>query len=187
MILEVAINTSEKDLIELLRSGDEKAIEILFDMHYDYLCKCVYKLIQDAPGCEDIVQEVFTEVWKKREQIKINTSLKGYLRRAAINKALNQIRSRRYTIDEADDAIQIQANISSSQEVMEGNEMQLKLNAAINKLPEKCRIVFSLSRFEELSYKEIAAKLDISTKTVENQISKALKVLKAELHEYYRR
>jgi len=185
MILEAAINTTEQELIGLLRSGDEKAIEILFDMHYNYLCKCVYKLLQDAPGCEDVVQDVFTEVWKKREKIKINTSLKGYLRRAAINKALNQIRSKKYNIDEADDSIQISANISSSQEVMEGNELQLKLNRVIESLPEKCRIVFSLSRFEQLSYKEIAAKLEISTKTVENQISKALKILKAEMSDYY--
>jgi len=175
------LDYSDKRIIGLLKDGKEESIEILFTMHYDYLCKCVYKLIQDASTCEDIVQEVFTEIWRKRDKVNINTSIKGYLRKAAINKTLNHIRSRKYTFDEADDSIQISAKEHSSQAVIEGEELQKKINTAIEKLPEKCRIVFCMSRFEELSYKEIAAKLGISVKTVENQISKALKTLKYEL------
>jgi len=86
------LDYSDRHILSLLKEGKEESIEILFTKHYDYLCKCVYKLIQDAATCEDIVQEVFSEIWKKRETVKINASIKGYLRKAAINKTLNYIR-----------------------------------------------------------------------------------------------
>lgn len=178
------MENTDDHIIKLLKSGKEESIEILFSMHYNYLCKCVYKLIQDASTCEDIVQEVFSDIWRKRDKLNINASVKGYLRKAAINRTLNYIRSKKYTYDEADDHIHIESKAHSKQLEMEGDEMKMRLHRAIDGLPEKCRIVFSMSRFEELSYKEIAAKLGISVKTVENQISKALKVLKAELMPY---
>lgn len=181
MNLDQAISTKETDIISMLKAGNEQSISILFDMHYDYLCKCVYAMLKDAQGSEDVVQEVFTDFWNKRDSININTSIKGYLRRASINKTLNVIRKKKYLIDEANEAVQITANISSSQEVMEGNEIKLRVERIIAALPEKCRTAFKLSRFEELSYREIAEKMDLSIKTVENHISRALKILRLEL------
>ena len=175
---------SDEEILEYMKSNSEFAIEILFAMHYEYLCFNVFKLIQDAQSSEDIVQEVFSEVWKKRDTLNIKTSIRGYLRKAAINKTLNLIRKRKLVFDEADDHVNVVSSDYSSQKVLEGEELQLKINEAIEKLPERCKLVFSMSRFEELSYREIAETLEISIKTVENQISKALRIMKGELSEY---
>ena len=175
---------SDSEILDLLQSDSERAIEILFAMNYKYLCFNVYRLIQDAQSSEDIVQEVFSEVWKKRSVLNIKTSIRGYLRKAAINKTLNLIRKRKFVFDEADEHINVVTPEYSSQKVLEGEELKLKIDDAIEKLPERCKLVFSMSRFEELSYKEIAKALDISIKTVENQISKALRIMKQELKEY---
>ena len=92
---------SDEEILDLLKTDSELAIEVLFSMHYEYLCINVNLLIHDTQSSEDIVQEVFSEVWKKRQTINIKSSIKGSLRRAAINKTLNMIRSKRFIIDEA--------------------------------------------------------------------------------------
>jgi len=166
---------------------DEKSIKKLYEQHYSYLCACVYKLIKDATTAEDIVQEVFMEIWKKKDRLKVNISIKAYLRRAAINKTLNHIRSKKVIFEDEDKMVELGSKEHSTQSLLEGEELGIKIQLAIDGLPEKCRMVFALSRFEELSYKEIAAKLEISVKTVENQISKALKHLKKELAEHIKK
>ena len=176
---------SDEEILDLLKTDSELAIEVLFSMHYEYLCINVNLLIHDTQSSEDIVQEVFSEVWKKRQTINIKSSIKGYLRRAAINKTLNMIRSKRFIIDEANEHTQVFSKEHSIQKALEGEELQVKINSAIDKLPKKCKLIFSMSRFEELSYKEIAESLDISVKTVENQISKALRIMKEEFPEYF--
>lgn len=177
-------NYTDKELVEFLHQNDETAIERIFKQYYSYICSAVYKIIPDPNLTEDLAQDVFYELWRKREKIEINSSLKAYLKRAAINKALNYIRSKKMKFDSDDDAAVINIAVSSSEGSYEAMELQEIINAVIDTLPEKCRIVFMMSRFEEMSYKEIAAKLEISIKTVENQISKALKILKREVNPY---
>jgi RNA polymerase sigma-70 factor (ECF subfamily) len=176
-----SISNSESTEIGLL---DEESIKSLYQQHYSYLCACVYKLIKDSTTAEDIVQEVFMDIWRKKDKLVIKISIKAYLRRAAINKTLNHIRSKKVVFEDEEKMVELGSKDPSTQSMMEGDELGIKIKNAIDSLPEKCRIVFGLSRFEELSYKEIAVKLDISVKTVENQISKALKHLKKELAEH---
>lgn len=176
---------SDSELLELLDQDSQHGIEILFKQYYSYICASVYRIIPDANLVEDLAQDVFYELWRKKDRIKIQTSLKAYLKRAAINKALNYIRSKKMKFEDDEDN-QKTGNIavSSSEGSLEAGELQDIINDAIEQLPEKCRIIFTMSRYEEMSYKEIANALEISIKTVENQISKALKKLKVAVSPY---
>ena len=113
----------------------------------------------------------------------INCLLKTYLRRSVINKALNHIKAQRIDFEEDQSNLDSMEK-ASAQENLEFNELQDAINHAIDSLPERCRIVFSMRRFDELSLKEIAAKLDISPKTVENQLTKAMKILRAAVEDF---
>lgn len=173
-------NYTDKELLELLETDSEQAITLIFRTYYSYLCKVVYKIIPDNNLAEDLSQEVFFELWRRKGQLQVNTSLKAYLRRAAVNRALNYIRGQKIQLTD-ERAYPPESGQAQASQKMEADELQQRIDAAIDKLPERCRIVFVLSRFEDMSYSEIAQSLDISVKTVENQISKALKLLREAL------
>ena len=175
---------TDQEILELLQNNSEKAIDILFRQYYRFICKAVYKILPDATLVEDLCQEVFYELWRKRQQLHINTSLKAYLSRAARNKALNYIRDQKIILEGEEKQPLLQSKIQGINQQLEAQELKELIDQAIDRLPERCRMVFILSRFEDLSYKEIGAELGISVKTVENQISKALKMLRAQLGEY---
>ncbi len=175
---------SDEEILVRLRKEGQPAMKILYDKYYNYLCHAVYNVLKDSVMAEDIVQDVFMEIWKKREQIDINTSLKAYLRRAAVNKSLNHIRNTKIRLEGDDDLKGLKLNEEDVQAKMEVDELQLAVHEAIDGLPPKCKEVFQLSRFESKSYQEIADLMNISVKTVENQISKALKVLRVAVQEH---
>lgn len=170
-----------------LREGDEAALRSIFDHHYPLIVGDVYRYIPDLDTCKDLAQEVFVELWRKRETLEVHTSLRAYLRRAGINRALNYIKVNRRTLLEDTADFWADKEDSTQQEITRKNEqdsLEAALQAAIQQLPEKCRLVFSLSRFEQLSHKEIAQQLGISVKTIENQITKAMKLLREALLKY---
>ncbi len=171
-------------ILDTLKEQPEIALKVLYDEYYNYICSVVYKMVGDSTLAEDIAQEVFVEVWKRRESLDVNLSLRGYLRRVAVNKTLNYIRSQKMNFEEEDAVLQVPSNENSTQKILEAADLQKVINDSINSLPDKCRVVFGLSRFEELSYKEISTELGISIKTVENQISKALKLVRKAVLEY---
>jgi RNA polymerase sigma-70 factor, ECF subfamily len=171
----------DKELIALLEEDSEKAIVLIFEAYYGYICKAVYKIIPKASIVEDLAQEVFFELWRKREQLHISTSLKAYLRRAAVNRALNHIRDQRIQLVEAERAPPMPSREAGAAEKLEAAELQAVIDQAIDALPGRCRIIFVLSRFEDMTYSEIAEQLGISIKTVENQMSKALRQLREQL------
>jgi len=171
-------NYTDQQLITSLQKGDEQAMDILFRRHYSFICRAVYRVLKDSNLAEDIAQEVFLGLWKKRENLNITSSVQAYLKRAAINKSLNYIRDQKIKFDDEEKMPTLSNNQSTTQQQLEAEDLQKQINEAIGSLPEKCRLVFTLSRFEEMSYQEIANELNISIKTVENQISKALKILR---------
>jgi len=175
---------TDKEILNLLSSNGDKAIQLLFDKYYTYLCRTLIRIIPDENTTEDLVQDVFLEFWRKRDIININTSLKAYLRRAARNKALNFIRDRKIRWEDEDKHPESESTMVSATQKLEAEELQKLINKSIDELPERCRLVFTLSRYEEMTYKEIANELNISIKTVENQISKALKLLRVALGQY---
>ncbi len=177
-------NITDQELLNLLRTDGDRAMEVLFKNYYSYICSVVYKILPDANLVEDLTQEVFYELWRKREVIHISTSLGAYLRRSAVNRTLNYIRDQKIKFDEEEKIDLGHSTPAKGQTNVEAEELQALINEAVDSLPERCRIVFALSRYEEMTYKEIAAELDISVKTVENQISKALRILRQKLDPY---
>ena len=176
-------NTDDKGLLENIRKGNKSAFRTLFNQYYQLLLATAINLLKDVNLAKDVVQEVFFEMWKKREALVIQSSLSGYLKRAVINRSINQIRSRKKMVSE-DHLQQLHNNQSSITEELETEHLNEVLQKALDGLPERCRLVFVMRRMEDMSHKEIAEKLNISTKTVENQITKALKSLKTAVQPY---
>lgn len=179
------ISIEEKDWLKALKEGKESALKQIFNHYYKYLVVTAYNITSDNDKAKDLVQDVFYEIWKKREQISVELSLKSYLRRAVVNRSLNFIKTRK-RFDFGDENLDAQTpdREISAQRKLEAADLQAAVNEAIDSLPPKCKAIFMLSRFESLSHKEIAAKLEISTKTIENQITKALKIVRAAVKAY---
>lgn len=182
--IPVPADPLEQSWLEALRLGDETALRPIFERYYAPLLTDVYRLIPDEDTCQDLVQDVFVELWRKRAELEIRGPLRPYLRRAAVNRAINFIKTRRrYILDTPDELARTAAD-TSAQDIRhkeEQDSLETALHAAVDNLPEKCRLVFSLSRFEQLSHRQIAEQLGISVKTIENQITKALKLLRETL------
>ena len=170
-----------KELLELLTKDSERAMELMFRQYYVFVCQSVARIIPHGQVAEDIAQDVFHDLWKKRDSIDINSSLIAYLRRAGVNKALNFIRDRKIKWDDEPALENMVSKAPNTWQNIEGQELKELIDRTIDGLPERCRLVFTLSRFEDMTYKEIAGHLDISIKTVENQMSKALRILKVVL------
>ena len=171
---------NDHEFFDLLSTDAEKAFEWLFRRYFTELCQVVYRVAHDEHLAQDLVQEVLYELWRKRDKLTISTSLRAYLKRAVLNRTLNHLRdNRKWTSEERMPEIAIEE--SDAEDLLRSEELQELVDAAIDELPEKCRMVFVLSRYEELSYRDIATELGIAEKTVENQVSKALKYLRQRL------
>ncbi len=174
---------TDTELLKIFYKDGSKGLELIFKEYYEMMCMSALRITKERSLAEDIVQEVFYELYRKRETIQIQ-SLIGYLKRSVYNRSLNKIKSNKDIFDSDDLNIELSDNSINSQEGMEFKELEDYLHEVIERLPEKCRLVFVLNRFEELSYKEVAKKMDISVKTVENQMSKALRILRDEMVNY---
>lgn len=173
--------TEDARLWKKIKAGDETAFKQLFKKHYKNLTYRAYKVLADEHIAKDNVQEVFLDLWNKRDTKIINTSVHAYLSKAVTFKTIDYIRSRRFDFDK-EDAWE-DASVEPY-ETIEGKELAQIIHKAAQSLPERCRIIFLMSRFEDLSHKEIAEQLGISTKTVENQITTALKRMRKIISPY---
>lgn len=159
--------------------------EQLFKQQYRSLCNAANNIINDREAAEDIVQEVFVKLWSKRSELGVIRSLKSYLFRATINTALNYLESRKSIVRLAKiDAVEAP---SGAGDKFHYTELERKLAEALEQLPPKCKAIFVLSRYEGMKYQQIADHLDISVKTVENQMGKALHILREELKPFLTR
>jgi RNA polymerase sigma-70 factor (ECF subfamily) len=174
----------ESALLARLRAGDPDALKVLFDRHFGMAVLAAYRLVQDEGIAKDLAQEVFFRLWKNRESLIIQTSVGAYLRRAAVNHAINHVKSRRMQFERAEEQIGLASGTPGVDQHLAADDLQTAVNQAIDSLPPQCRVVFSMSRFEEMPHKEIAEALGISSKTIENQITKALKILRKKLAPY---
>lgn len=176
----------EAYLLQKLKEGDIRALELIFNQHYSNLCRYLVLLFKNQLLVDHIAQDIFVYLWENRQTIEIKTSLEAYLYSAGRYKAINQLRntSKRETISKSIIA-------SSSMEdkpadvALELKELEQIIEDAINTLPERCQKIFRLSREEDLSYKEIAKLLNLSVNTVENQMGIALKKLRTVLRPFY--
>ncbi|MCB9081391.1 MAG: RNA polymerase sigma-70 factor [Lewinellaceae bacterium] len=177
------MDRTDAELLAWLRRNPDEAIDAIFRQYFGELCRAIYRIIPDEAIVQDLAQEVFVQLWQRRQSLSVQTTLGAYLRRAGINRALNYLRDNRRFSD-ADDTQVLEAQLSHETNIehsLEVEELQEAIDRAIDQLPERCRLVFVLSRFEELSHQEIADQLAISPKTVENQITKALRLLRSVL------
>jgi len=171
---------TEEVLLQLIKQGDYVAFDELYNRYFSLLYSSAYNLLRDHPQSKDIVQDIFVWCWEHRLQWNL-TSCKGYLLTAVKFKTANYFRENKVK-DEFYKVLAKQkmevADQSIQMEVMQLNELILNITA---ELPERCRQAFMMSRFDQLSNKEIAAKLNITEKTVEAHITASLKKLKEKL------
>ncbi len=172
----------EKELLAQIGQGDKQAFDQLFKSYYRYLVTIAFGYVKDMELSKDLAQEVFLSLWNRNDVIEISYSVKAFLRGAIINQCKTALRKRTFTADIDESANQIKSD-DNAQQTIELNELNQKIQTIIDAMPPRCKEVFLLSRRENLSHKEIAAKLDISTKTIENQMTKALKMLRNGLKE----
>lgn len=155
--------------------------EALFRVLFKPLCGFAMKFTGDLDSAKNLVHEVLIQVWEKFETLPEDTNYKSYCYTAVRNKCLNHIRDKKkFVIIENVP----EHHLTETNSAMETSELAQKIEAAIASLPEKCRQVFELNRIEGLKYVQIAEKLNISVKTVEAQMSKALAVMKEHLTEF---
>lgn len=175
-------STDDIFLLRRIREEDEIAFKYLFDTYFTVVYRIAYFYLKNEAISEEIALDVFTIFWERRKTIEIRLSIKSYLIASARNRSLNYLRDHEQELSTDrlspfDPAIE--------EHPMEMKELEQLIDEAIYALPDKCRQVFVKSRMENRSNKEIASELNITTKTVEAQITKALKHIKAHLGTSY--
>jgi len=174
-----------KNTAQKIKNGNIKAFEQVFRELYSPLAGYANKIINDNNKAEEIVQEVFYVIWKNRESITISSSIKSYLYKSVQNSCLQNIQHELVKEKYKTYIININENKQLGPDTeMEVQEIKNEINRTLADLPERCRDIFNMNRFEGLKYREIADKLMISQKTVEANISKALKHLRKNLKSY---
>lgn len=176
----------ESYLLQRLKEGDINALEVIFNRHYSNLCRYLLLLFKNNLHVEHIAQDIFVYLWENRKSLEINTSFASYIYAAGRYKALNQIRNakRQQAIKENISTLQNDSDIASDS-ILEIKELEKLIEDAISSLPNRCQQIFRLSREEEMSYKEIAAFLNVSIHTVEGQMAIALNKLRKILRPFY--
>jgi len=171
--------------LKRIQKGDLKEFERLFRELYSPLCFYANKYLQDKDKAEEIVQDIFYGIWKKRAKLSIKVSFKSYLYKAVHNNCLQLIQHHavedKYKQYVKNEVSHFQSDPVKEMELQEMNEV---VEQTLDSLPERCKEIFSLSRFEGLKYREIAEKLKISTKTVEANMGKALQAFRKNLKQY---
>lgn len=171
--------------INSLLAGDEAVFERVYKHYLRPLHGYAMSILKDEDIAEGMVQNVFLRLWERKERLSFSGSLQAYLYGAVYNECLNYLRHQKVKGNhQLHIAHQMKDNEAAPGNGMELLDLKEKLQLALNELPEKCRTVFQLSRFEDLKYQEIADRLGLSLKTVEAHMGKALKMLRLKLAEY---
>jgi RNA polymerase sigma-70 factor, ECF subfamily len=167
---------------KFLRDDDYKAFEQLFLLSYSPLRSFCKRIVHINEVAEELVSEVFFKIWNNRKAIVITSSPKSYLYAAVHNISLDHLRKeKRYILTNLDKAASMPCNFLDPQKGCEYDELQVKIEVAVGKLPRQCKQIFQLSREQGLRYNEIAVKLQLSVKTIETQMGRALKSLRKSL------
>ena len=175
--------TEDKYLLSAMRKGDKNAFNILFRRYYPILCAYCHRFV-DLEDAEEIVQDIMLWLWESKNMEIITTSLSQYLFKAAYHRAINKITK---------DEVKHRADtffFKEMQEMLEDTdfyiieELNKRIKTAISNLPPSYREAFTMHRFQNMSYKEIAETLNVSPKTIDYRIQQALKLLRVELKDY---
>jgi len=175
------ISTQQTKLDWTTRQG----YELLFNEHYSRMVSYAYNFLKEQEGSEEIVQEVFYHLWINREKTEIKTSISSYLYRAVRNRCLNLIKHIEIRENyKQHNSIEIEKADKEFNDTLTVNELEKKIRSCIDHMPMQRKKIFLMSRYEEMTYKEIAEKMNLSKKTIENQMGKALQYLRRELKDY---
>lgn len=161
-----------------VKKGNLEAFEWLFRKYYPQLASYSTSILRNPDLGEEVAQEIFMYIWEKRQQIDLKSTLKGYLFSSAKNKCLNYIKLELPKLQSTTDLSGLSGMAYAEMTTDDTEFMKRKIQYAIDQLPEKCRNIFVLSRYGGLTYAEISEELEISVKTVENQMTIALRKLK---------
>jgi RNA polymerase sigma-70 factor (ECF subfamily) len=162
--------------------ASQKAFDALFREQYQPLCRFAYSLLDSVELAEEVVADVFIKIWKHKENLQIQTSLKAYLMASVRNRSIDYLRKQLRHQTESDEEIkELAANYSSPEEHTISAELEQIIESAIDQLPPQGRIIFRMSRDQGLRYQEIADQMQISIKTVETHMVRSLKTLRENL------
>ena len=177
---------SDKEICHQLQNDDKDILKYLFDSYYENLVRFAISLISNNEVGEEIAQDVFVNIWNNRKQFSIESSLKAYLFTSVRNRSINHLKSKYEKIKHQDiSKIRNLQTGSLADQDIQAEQLQEIISEAIAKLPEKCKIIFNLSRNSDLTYNEIAEKLSISNRTVQAQIGIAIKRIKEHLNNHW--
>jgi len=176
--------SDEKVLFENIKKGHLQSFETVFHQYYGMLCSFAENYTKNPDSAEEIVQDIFVRFWEKREQLNIEFSLKNYLLRSVKNQCLNYIKHEKIQQKHILSTNAKHESNDSFEDNFLGIELAEKIEESISSLPEKRREIFRLSREDGLKYHEIANKMNISVKTVETQMSLAIKYLRTKLIDF---
>ncbi|HAH24452.1 MAG TPA: RNA polymerase sigma-70 factor [Prolixibacteraceae bacterium] len=175
----------EQELLHKLKIGDENAYHAVFNTYFPVLVAFANKYVVDLDMAKEIVQVVFVKLFEKRRSLEITTSIKSYLYKMVYNDCLNAINSQKITSKHYSQYARQIELLTDYHDVMEKTERELRIFKAIDQLPPQCKLIIQQSRFEGKKNQAIADELNISIRTVETQISKALKLLRAEINLFF--
>jgi RNA polymerase sigma-70 factor (ECF subfamily) len=176
-------NEPDSFLLQQIAAGSEQAFDFLFRKHYRYLCAKAVLLLKDEDLAQEVVQECFVTFWEKRTELTDINSISTFLSFMVRNKAIDTLRKKK-SKQKLEETLRNRVEEVSSKNLAITQEFEDRLLEAIFKLPDRCKEAFELSRFDRLTYAEIAIKMTISTKAVEALISRSLKILRGELIDY---
>jgi RNA polymerase sigma-19 factor, ECF subfamily len=176
-------NISDNGLSLPIGLNDKAEFENIYKFYWPKLYIYAFNILREREICEDIIQEVFVDLWRRRKDIQVS-DLNSYLYRSVKNQVLNHFRNSKYK-----NQLLMKFNIISAKynfdELYEKTELNNQISNLVSKLPDQRRLIFQLNKQECLSYKEISEKLNLSLQTVKNQISTALKAIRKSLKDFY--
>ena len=175
----------EAGCVEKIIAGSADAFEKLFNTYCQPLIHFTYRCVQDMQIAENLVQEVFVRVWRRREQLDPSSNIKAYLYTAAKNEALKHLRHAKVVNNNTADVQRMRDSIKTPEKTLSENDLAAAVQQAIDELPEKSRLIFSMSKYDQLTYAEIAEIQNISVKTVETHMGRALKFLRQRLADFF--
>lgn len=174
---------NQQFILNELQNGNERAFDFVFKEYYKSLSQFSYSFIKDQDKAEGLVQEVFIKLWEKRESLSNVDNLSSYLMGMVRNISIDLLRKEKTSLKVYSN-IRLEQSVNTTEEQISKNEFEENLLKSVQKLPERCRVAFELSRFDSLTNKEIAGKMKISVKGVEALIGRSLKMLRSELEEF---